>query len=111
VPGDAGWAIQDLRALRDRPQVGHAAGEIATYMERTGRAAPADGDLMSMLRPPRDAALALDKAYLVIVREQSFTRGRDATVEPAANLHRRIDPDAPGAAETVRRDGRLHVRW
>jgi hypothetical protein len=111
VPGEAGWRVQDLRALRDRPQVGHAGGEIATYLERAGRAALADGDLMTMLRPGREAALALDKAYLVIVREQGFTRGRDAIVTPASNVHRRIDPDAPGAAETVLRDGRLHVAW
>lgn len=111
VPADAGWRVQDLRALRDRPQVGHADGEIVTYLRRIGREPPPDGDLMTMLRPSRDTALALDKAYLLIVREQSFTRGREAVVAPATSVHRRIDPDAPGAAETVLRDGRLHVRW
>ena len=111
VPGEAGWALQDLRELRDRPQVGHDAGEIATYLERIGRPAPPDADLMTILRPGRDDLLALAKAYLVIVREQTYIRGRDPVVTPATHVHRRVDPEQPGAAETVLRDGRLHVRW
>ncbi|HEY5922567.1 MAG TPA: hypothetical protein VIV11_12890, partial [Kofleriaceae bacterium] len=34
VPGADGWRPQDLRGLRDRPQVGHASPELVTYFSR-----------------------------------------------------------------------------
>lgn len=145
VPGLAGWRHQDLRGLHDRPQVGHSRPEIRTYFERVrggdetrsneelvarffvdgtptaeiARAAVGgDRDLAWVLAPSRDRALALDKAYLAIVREQSFTRGRDAMLAPATRVHRRIDDertglavDAAAAAARVHRDGRLHLQW
>jgi len=49
-------------------------------------------DVSALLLPSPARALVLDKAYRTIVREQSFTRGRDATVTPATNVHRDL-PD------------------
>jgi hypothetical protein len=109
VPGADGWRPQDLRGLVDRPQVGHTTGEIATYRARAGEPPPRDGDLATILLPPRDTALALDKAYLLIVREQSFARGRDATIAPA-DAHRTLAPSTT-AADTTYRDARLHLAW
>jgi hypothetical protein len=37
-------------------------------------------------------ALTLNKAYRVIVREQSFVDGRDATVTAAGNVHSSVEP-------------------
>jgi hypothetical protein len=141
VPGAAGWRVQDLRGLADQPQVGHAEGELLTYLRRVGgvdetrsndearaklipggvvdaatvrRAAPGgELDLMALLAPSRDRALALDKAYYQVVREQSFTRGRDALIAPASRVHRRIDNSETGleAAGRFHPDGRLHLRW
>jgi len=141
VPGADGWRPQDLRGLRDRPQRGHARTELATYFERVGggdetrsndellarffpdgrfdavavaRAARGgDRDLAWLLLPSPTRALALDKAYLAVVREQSFTRGRDAVLRPATRVHARVDDDDTGLAATGRsvRDGRLLLDW
>jgi hypothetical protein len=56
-------------------------------------------DIAPLLLPSPARALQLDKAYRLIVREQSFTRGRDATVEPASNVHREL-PAEDKALET-----------
>jgi hypothetical protein len=138
VPGADGWRHQDLRGLRDRAQVGHAEPELLTYFSRVQggdetrsneellarffpggtlaedelrrAAVGGDRDLAWVLTPSRGRALALDKAYLAIVREQSFSHGRDAMLAPAERVHRRIDNDDTGI-RTPHRDGRLHLDW
>ena len=78
---------------------------------------PFDRDLAWALTPTRARALALDKAYLAIVREQSFVRGRDALLTPATRVHERITEPGTGLGESgapearVHRDGRLHLDW
>ncbi len=137
VPGSAGWRPQDLRGLKDRPQVGHAAPELVTYFSRVQggdetrsndellarfwrdgvldeaevrrAAVGGDRDLAWALSPTRGRALALDKAYLAVVREQSFVRGRDAVLKPATRVHARIEDEGTGLAP--HRDGRLQLRW
>lgn len=145
VPGAGGWRHQDLRGLHDRPQVGQPRPEIQTYFARvrggdetrsndellarffidgvptaeiTRAAVGGDRDLAWALAPSRARALALDKAYLAIVREQSFVRGRDATIAPATRVHRKIDDERSGLSRDaeaeqarVHRDGRLHLVW
>ncbi len=141
VPGRDGWRPQDLRGLPDLPQWGHVDGELLTYFRRVGggdetrsndellarwvpggvvdeaglrRVAPGGAlDLFTALAPSRARALDLDRAYLAVVREQSFTRGRDAVLAPATRVHRRIDEASTGLGPTGRvyRDGRLHLDW
>ncbi|HVI00405.1 MAG TPA: hypothetical protein VM869_16925 [Enhygromyxa sp.] len=137
LPGAAGWAYQDLRGIPDVPQVGHTRGEVAVYLERalagdefrsntemltrwqnpdgsvnTAALASAE-DLAAIVTPSRERALALAKAYLLIVREQSFTRGRDPTIEPVANVHRQIVDESTGLSEGKRvyLDGTLRLDW
>jgi len=56
--------------------------------------------------PSRRRALDLDKAYLHIVRHQSFIDGRDASIAPVTNVLRAVDDGAvPLAAE------RRHFGW
>jgi len=43
-------------------------------------------DIMTLIYASRSRALQLDKAYRGIVQEQSFTEGRDPTIEPARNV-------------------------
>lgn len=59
-------------------------------------------DVTVLLNPSRARALLLNKAYRVIVAEQSFTRGRDATLTPVATVHRQIVPGTPtGVVEAL----------
>jgi len=115
VPGADGWQTQFLPGIPDVPQVGHADPEFLTYFRRARggdafrangeilarffplgvldeeavlRAAPGgDKDIAYLLTPSRERALSLGKAYLTIVREQSFERGRDAFVAPPTNVY------------------------
>lgn len=135
LPGIDGWRPQDLRGQRDVPQAGHAEPEVLTYLRRALagdefrangelraryfrgdevdvealRAAP---DLFAMLYPSRTRALALDRAYLALVREQSFPFGRDVALSTPA-VHREVRDEDTGLAATGRvyRDGTLWLRW
>ncbi len=139
VPGADGWRPQDLRGLRDRPAGAAPMPEAAAYLARVGggddfranremlarffpdgvlaRAAVAraavggDRDLAWLAAPSRARALALGKAYLAIVREQSFTRGRDAVLAPITRAHREIVVDDTGLGEQVDRATGLVPRW
>ena len=53
----------------------------------------ANADVYELITPSRDRALALNKAYKLIVEEQSYLYGRDATLKPAKNVYRHINPD------------------
>jgi hypothetical protein len=136
LPGAAGWAYQDMRGIPDVPLLGHARGEIATWLARAEAgdefrsnaemrerwfasgtldeaALSGAADIVAILAPSPERALLLDKAYLVIVREQSFERGRDPVVEPLANVHRTIEIESSGLleAERVYLDGGLRLAW
>jgi hypothetical protein len=141
LPGARGWGVQTLAGMQDAPLAGHAEPEYLTYMRRVGggdelranaemlawffpggalderavrRAAiGGDRDLAWLLAPSRARALALNKAYRLVVREQSFVRGRDAVLAPAARVHRRIDGDDTelAAAGVLYMDGRLQLAW
>lgn len=50
-------------------------------------------DIGTLLLPSRERAIALDKAYYLIVREQSFNKGRDAIIEPPVNIHKTVGED------------------
>jgi hypothetical protein len=128
--GVAGWGYLDLRGMPDAPNRGEQRGEIATYLERVGggsefRSNPemqarwylADGrvntmavaaatDVYALIAPSRDRALQLDKAYRVLVEDQSFLFGRDATVTPPINVYDSVDP---GAAPTLPPE--LQFKW
>ncbi|MDF1822038.1 MAG: hypothetical protein P1U64_10705 [Alcanivoracaceae bacterium] len=115
VTGAQGWGYIDLRGMEDVPALGQADGEILQYLRRVGggnefrenpemqaRWFDADGnldvesvraaDVYTLVTPSRQRALALNKAYRVIVSEQSFLYGRDATIEPATNVYEQVDP-------------------
>lgn len=72
-------------------------------------------DLAALLTPSPGRALALNRAYLAIVRAQAFTRGRAPLLGPAANVHATIDPASPSTglleAQRTYRDGRLLLDW
>lgn len=114
VTGADGWGYVDYTSLTDAPNLGQSDGEILTYFQRVGggdefrsnremlarwfteegtvdiervRAA----SVYELITPSRERALDLNKAYRVIVAEQSFLFGRDATITPPAGVHADID--------------------
>lgn len=116
VDGAAGWGYIDLRGMPDAPNMGETRGEIATYLQRAGgggefRSNPEmearwfrDGrvdpdelakaeDVYDLITPSRERALLLNKAYRVIVDDQDFIHGRDATVTPPRNVYDVVDND------------------
>jgi hypothetical protein len=50
-------------------------------------------DISLLLWPSPARALELNKAYRVIVQQQSFKQGRDATIIPLENVHRKVVQD------------------
>jgi hypothetical protein len=148
LPGAAGWRRQDLRGMQDRPQRGQRDPEILQYVRRARgaddfranqellerltdaagqpreellRAAGAGGpgDLFALLAPSRERALALGKAYWLMVREQSFVRGRLPVLSPVTAAHRLLRPAANeeppstglGEAGRIFADGTLQLQW
>jgi hypothetical protein len=141
VPGKEGWRHQDLRGIQDVPQVGHEKPETLVYFERVQggdefrandellmrffpggvldeatvkRAAKGgDQDLAFLLTPSRERALQLNKAYMALVRDQAFTKGRDTMIAPPANVLMKVENGSTGLQEAGRvyEDGRLHLNW
>ena len=62
-------------------------------------------DVSILLYPSRERALELAKAYRVIVAEQSFVYGRDATVTPPANVHQKLTADQATGIEVSTNKG------
>lgn len=121
VEGTKGWGYIDLKGMPDAPNHSDVnseskLGEIATYFERAGggdefrsndemmqRWFNGDGsvnhsaidgkDVYQLITPSRDRALALNKAYKVIVEQQSYYLGRDASLLPPKNVYQAIDND------------------
>ncbi len=136
VTGAEGWGYIDLEGMKDAPNINEEKGEILQYLERVGggnefRENPEmqarwfndDGsvkvtevkaaDVHTLITPSRDRALALNKAYKVIVNEQSYAYGRDATIVPAENVYRDVDPDKTPPLEAQHRvnDWDIRLAW
>lgn len=115
-----GWYHWTQKGLRGTPEPQRADGhyEYSYYLENNGagdefranaevvvKFFDTNGDLIPeeletlhsdvahLLFPSRERALALNKAYRVIVEEQSYIHGRDATVLPVENVHREVEPE------------------
>jgi hypothetical protein len=140
VPGAEGWGHQDASGIKDVPQSTHAEPEYLTYFKRVQggdefrsndeilerffpggeldeadvlRAATGgDRDITYLIAPSRERALALNKAYMVIVREQRFDLGRDTVLSPKNVFGEIENGDTElGVNELVFKDGRLWLDW
>lgn len=114
--GAAGWSYINLKGMPEVPNMGETQGEVFTYLQRVGggsefRSNPelearfylADGvtlntvavasakDVYDLITPSRERALALNKAYKVIVEDQDFIFGRDATATPPQRVLPMVD--------------------
>lgn len=136
VNGDRGWGYIDLVGMPDAPAMGETMGEIEQYLERVGGGAEyrnnpemadrfyhADGslnrdavhaatDVYDLVTPSAERALALNKAYRVIVMDQDYVFGRDAILEPPVNVYEIVDPeDAPTLPEDRRFSWDIRLDW
>lgn len=123
LPGHEGWRPQDLRRIPDVPQWGHRDPEIVTYLNRVkggdefrandeiaSRRANHDlNDISVLLFPSRERAIRLNKAYMALVREQTFELGRDTLIAPPSNVHRSIQNGETRLQ--AYRDGVLWLDW
>jgi hypothetical protein len=65
---------------------------LARFFDERGRLSLAEtarlhGDIATLLMPSPTRAIDLDRAYLAIVREQSFVRGRDAVLASSSHIY------------------------
>ena len=119
------WTQQGLSGMPD-PQRPDGVGEYAHYLAQNGagdefrtndevlsRFFDAGGNLRQealdrlrddigyLLFPTAERAVALDKAYRVIVASQGFAQGRDAHVAPLTTVHGQVDQGQPTGVTTV----------
>lgn len=78
----------------------------ARFFDADGKLRPAElaaleQDITRLLYASERRAMTLNKAYRVIVREQGFTEGRDASVKPVHNVHERVDAGAATGIKEV----------
>ena len=140
VPGSYGWGEINLAGIPDVPQAGHDKPEIMTYFERNGggdeyrnndeiisrffdegvlneaevarAAVGGDKDIRHLIFPSNDRAYALNKAYMALVREQSFDLGRDPMISSPKNVHKKIVEVSAGLPkDKIFRDGTLWLDW
>jgi hypothetical protein len=133
--GAAGWRYIDLHGMPDAPSMGEVLGEIATYLVRTGGGSEfraneemrrrwfrEDGsvdlaavakapDVYALVAPSRERALLLDKAYRVLVAEQSYVYGRDPTVTPPQQVYEQVDENTPTLPQDRRYTWDIRLDW
>jgi len=135
VPGEEGWGYINLRNIEDVPNINEEKGEFLTYMERVGGGDEfrQNGEMLAkwfdekgmvkaeeverassvydIIAPSPERALALNKAYLTIVKEQSYLFGRDATLTEATNVLSTIDTDQPPLKPEHRFTWDMRLNW
>lgn len=135
VNGMLGWGYIDLTKMHDAPNTGETEGEFLTYLERVGggdefrqnnemleRWFNTDGtvrrdeindldSIYELVTPSPERALILNKAYLAIVKEQSYLYGRDTSIAPAKNVFRDIDRATPPLKEDFRYKWDIRLAW
>jgi hypothetical protein len=110
------WSKRGLEGVPDRAVHGGSSTEYVTYLEQNGagdefrqngevqkRFFDAKGELLPemkarvqrdvsvLLLPSKERALALDKAYRLLVKDQSFRLGREIVLDGAREVHQRLD--------------------
>lgn len=135
IDGGEGWGYINLRGMPDAPNAGESKGEILTYFERAGGGdefrsnremlsrwftdggkvdyqAIAGKDVYQLITPSRERALQLNKAYKLIVEDQRFLFGRDATVTPPTKVYEFVDnATAPTLPEDFFYNWDIRLDW
>ncbi|ASP40782.1 hypothetical protein CHH28_01175 [Bacterioplanes sanyensis] len=58
-------------------------------------------DISVLLMPSAQRALELNKAYKVLVKEQTFAQGRDAILAPLPHMHEQVELDSDTGIEEI----------
>jgi hypothetical protein len=136
VDGAKGWGYINLKGMKDVPNLGESKGEILTYLSRVGgggefrsnpemfkrwfhedgtlneKAVSSAQDVYELITPSVERARELNKAYKVIVDNQDFIYGRDATVTPPKNVFEHIDNEtAPTLPENLSFKWDIRLDW
>lgn len=135
VPGSNGWGYINLHDMEDVPNINEEQGEFLTYMQRVGGGDEfrQNGEMLAkwfndngmvnaekvskaasvyeLITPSPERALALNKAYLTIVQEQSYLFGRDATLTEATNVLSHIDAAQPPLKPEHRFKWDMRLNW
>jgi hypothetical protein len=128
LPSDSGWYHWTQKSLKGLAEPRRRDGqyEFSFYLEHNGAGdefraneevikrffnqdgslkpemiAALHNDVSLLLWPSRERALQLNKAYRIIVEEQSFKEGRDASVSPPENVHREVEDEESTGIERV----------
>lgn len=135
VSGEQGWGYIDLKAIQDVPTINEEQGEFLTYFQRVGggdefrqnqemlhkwfnqdgtvatQKVEAVDNLYELIMPSPQRALALNKAYLSIVKEQSYIFGRDATLSKAKNVLAEVDDSQAPLQQDFRYKWDIRLKW
>lgn len=77
---------KDLIAKLENPEIDLR----AQWKFKTKELEKIKNDIFHLILPSKQRALALNKAYKIIVDEQSFIYGRDAHIKPVKNVHKEV---------------------
>jgi len=135
IDGAAGWGYINLKGMPDAPNYGEKDGEILTYLSRVGggtefrnnpemakrwynadhsvnRTAVKNAlDVYELITPSPKRALQLNKAYRVIVKDQDFIYGRDASIFPVETVYDKVPEDAPTLPTKNSYDWDIRLDW
>ena len=136
VDGAKGWGYIDLKKMSDAPNRGEKQGEILTYLQRVSggsefrhndemqqrwfhkngkvnkKSVQQAKNVYELITPSAKRAKQLNKAYRLIVEDQDFIYGKDASVTPPESVHQRIDNDGAGALpESLYYDWDIRLNW
>ncbi|CAA0105982.1 Uncharacterised protein [BD1-7 clade bacterium] len=135
VEGVDGWSYIDLTKIQDVPNIGETQGEYHAYMERVGGGdefrqneemlsrwfdesgivkkdkVDSVDSIYTLIAPSAERASALNKAYYLIVKEQSYLFGRDPVLKPATNVIRQIDTEVAPLGESRRFEWDIRLDW
>ncbi|WP_269520337.1 hypothetical protein [Alteromonas sp. BMJM2] len=135
APGARGWGYINLKSLNDAPNIGEELGEYLTYMSRVGggdefrqntemlsnwfddngkldsQKVARVSNLQELIVPSSERARDLNKAYLTIVKEQSYLFGRDATITKATNVLETIDAEQPPLLNSHQFQWDMRLDW
>jgi hypothetical protein len=115
IDGALGWGYINLKGMPDAPNRGEEKGEILTYLQRAAggsefrnnqemekrwfkkngqvntKKVKKAKDVYTLITPSKKRALLLNKSYRVIVEDQDYIFGRDATAQAPVNVYKAID--------------------